>query len=213
MVPPQHDPLDRDAEGDDVFDDVSINRRDFARLSTVVGATLALPGAAAGVDSDVMTDEYQYVLAHTPEDYAVQSLVTFSDASGLDALEAAVDAETITTTEPKPAAYAELTTVQAQQAAALPTAETISHSPGANPFWRLGYYPFGVFPDPYRSTDYIAYEENVAGLKHLEAAHADRLRVYPIGKSPGHDNHLSGRVDPKDIWVAEVTNDVDDEAM
>lgn len=196
----------------DRFTDSPIDRRTFLCLSAATGAALALPGnATATVSSPKFTTEYEYVLTHTPDDYAVPTLVEFSDAAGLDAFTDAFD-DAITTTEVGPAAYAELTTAEAKRAVRIPTAETFTHAPGANPFWRLGYYPLDVFPSPYRSTDYIVYEEMVAGMQHLEAEHSDRLNFYSIGQSPGHYNRLSDRNDPKDIWVAEVTNDVNDDA-
>ena len=51
----------------------------------------------------------------------------------------------------------------------------------------------------------------VAGLDHLEEQHPDRLRFYSIGKSPGHHNYLTDQADPKGVYVAEVTNNIQDE--
>ncbi|WP_227380577.1 M14 family metallopeptidase [Haladaptatus halobius] len=200
-------------EQTDRFTDSSINRRTFVRLSAATGAALALPGnASASVSSEKMETEYEYVLNHTATDYAVPTLVTFTDETGPEDLKSVIEGEVITTTEPQPAAYTQLTTTEAQTAADLPTAETLSHSPGSNPFWRLGYYPFGVFPEPRRSTGFIDYEQMIDGLNHLESQHSDRLNVYSIGKSPGHYNYLTDREDPKELYVAEVTNDIADEA-
>ena len=201
-----------DPDTTDRFSNASIDRRTFVQLSAATAGALTLPGnATAVITGQKMTAEYEYVLTHTPVDYRAPTLVTFSDAQGLDVFDDAVGTNVVTTTEPQPAAYAELTTTQAEEIAMLPTAETLSHSPGANPFWRLGYYPFGVFPDPYRSTDYIDYEEMIAGLTHLESTYPDRLDVYTIGQSPGFRNYVSDREDPKDIYVAELTNDINDE--
>jgi hypothetical protein len=195
----------------DRFSGVGVSRRDFARLAAATAGALALPAnATASVSASAMDAEYEYVLNHTPAEYAVPTLVTFADASGPDAMDAAVDGEVLTTTEPRPAAYAKLTTTQAAGVAELPTADTLSHSPGSNPFWRLGYYPLGVFPEPRRSTGFVDYEQMVSGLSHLEDEHPDRLRFYSIGKSPGHYNEVSAREDPKGVHVAEVTNDVGD---
>ena len=194
------------------FADADIDRRTFVRLSAATGAALAFPGnASASVSGAAFEAEYQYVLNHTPAEYAVPTLVQFADASGPAAMDAAVDAETVTTTEPEPAAHAQLTAAQAEAVAELPTAETFTYAPGANPFWRLGYYPLGVFPEPTRCLDYIVYEEMIAGMEHLEQQHPDRLDFYDIGRSPGYDNPISDRPDPKPVWVAEVTNDIDDE--
>ncbi|WP_101296663.1 M14 family zinc carboxypeptidase [Halegenticoccus soli] len=204
-----HGPNDTDGRTDR-FSEVDIDRRDFVRLAAATAGALALPGnAAADVSSERMTAEYEYVVNHTPADFAVPTLVTFADESGLSEFEALVP-NAVTTTEPRPAGYARLTATEAEAAADIPTAEELSHSPGSNPFWRLGYYPFGVFPEPERSVDFVDYEQLIDGLKRLESEHGDRLRVYSIGRSPGHYNELSARPDPKGVYVAEVTNDVDD---
>jgi len=194
------------------FDDAPISRRRFARLSAAAGAALALPGnATATADADEFDAEYGYVLAHTPTDHAVPTLVRFGDAAGVRALEAAdLGAAVETTLEPEPAAYGRFTAAEAERVADLPTAETLSYSPGSNPFWRLGYYPFGVFPAAERSVDYIDFEQMVDGMELLEAENDDRMRFFSIGASPGHDNAITGRGDPKPVYVVEVTNDVDD---
>jgi hypothetical protein len=189
------------------FADSSITRRDFGRLAAAAGATLALPGnATADVSSDAFTAEYQYVLNHTPEDHAVPTLVRFSDASGPSTMEAAVDTEVITTTEPEPAAYGQLTAPQASTVADLPSASEFQFAPGSNPFWRIGYYPFGVFPEPRRSVDYIGFEQLKDGLAELEERYPDRVRRKNVGYSPGHSNNATDRPDPKGMWIAEVTN-------
>ncbi|WP_255196741.1 M14 family metallopeptidase [Halorarius litoreus] len=189
------------------FDDASISRRDFVRLSAATGAALSLPGnATANADVTAFDAEYRYVQNHTPLDYSVPTLIRVSDAAGLDAVRAATSAEVLTTETPEPAAYAKLTTAQAVTVAELPTAENLSFSPGSNPFWRLGYYPLGVFPEATRSVDFISYEQLTDGLAQLEAQYPSRVRVQSIGKSPGHTNNLTDRNDPKDIFVAEVTN-------
>lgn len=196
-----------------LFEESRISRRQFVRLSAATGTALSLPGnATSSAESAAFDREYQFILNHTPSDYHVPTLIEFNSIGGLEAFDRLdVGQNDHTTTEPTTAAYAELTTKQAQQVAELPTAENLSHSPGSNPFWRLGYYPLGVFPAPERSTGFIDYEEMVAGLKHLEAQHSDRLDFYSIGKSPGHVNYLSNRRDPKDVYVAEITNNIGDE--
>jgi hypothetical protein len=207
------EPADGTDAAADRFADSPIDRRQFVRLSAATAGALALPGnATASVSSSEMDAEYEYVRNHTAADHAVPTLVTFSSASGPDAMDAAVDAGTVTTTTPEPAAHAGLTAAQAGAVADLPTAETITYAPGANPFWRLGYYPLGVFPAPTRSTGYVVYEEMIAGMEHLHAENDDRMDFYSIGESPGHPNLLTDREDPKEVWGVEVTNDIDDEA-
>ena len=75
----------------DRFDDAPISRRRFFQLSAATGAALALPGnATATTTSGKFTEEYEYVLNHTPADHAVPTLVQFDDADGPAAMEAAV---------------------------------------------------------------------------------------------------------------------------
>jgi hypothetical protein len=196
----------------DRFSDASISRRRFFQLSAATGAALALPGnATASAEDDAFTAEYQYVLNHTPEDHAVPTLVTFSGEAGVAAFEAlGVGESTRTTTSPTPAAYGQLTTAQAQQVADLPEADEFQFSPGSNPFWRIGYYPLGVFPEPRRSVDYIGFEQLKDGLAELEQRYPDRVNVRVAGTSPGHTNDATDRPDPKQMIVVELTNDVGD---
>ena len=195
---------------EDPFATTPISRRQFVRLSAATGGTLALPGAAsADVSSSSFDAEYQYLLNHTPGDYEVPTLVTVEDAVSLRAIEN-IAPEARTTIEPRPAAHATLTTNQAEGVADLPTAETLHFSPGANPFWRLGYYPLGVFPEPERSTDFIDYEEVEAGFEHLAEEFDDRMRVFSIGRSAGKYNDVSDRRDPRDVLVVELAEDVED---
>ncbi len=192
----------------DRFDDSPVSRRQFFRLSAATGAALSLPGnATASADDETFTTEYQYVLNHTPADHAVPTLVEFSGETGLRAFEAlSVGQEVHTTTTPTTAAYAQLTTAEAQQVADLPEASNFQFSPGSNPFWRIGYYPLGVFPEPRRSVDYIGFEQLKDGLAELEERYPDRIRVKNVGRSPGHFNDATGRPDPKGMYVAELTN-------
>ena len=196
----------------DRFSDASISRRRFFQLSAATGAALALPGnATASAEDDAFTAEYQYALNHTPEDHAVPTLVTFSGEAGVAAFEAlGVGESTRTTTSPTPAAYGQLTTAQAQQVADLPEADEFQFSPGSNPFWRIGYYPLGVFPEPRRSVDYIGFEQLKDGLAELEQRYPDRVNVRVAGTSPGHTNDATDRPDPKQMIVVELTNDVGD---
>ncbi|WP_266074811.1 M14 family zinc carboxypeptidase [Haladaptatus caseinilyticus] len=194
------------------FDSTGITRRDFARLATATTGALALPGAAeAKLTSGKMTARYQYTVNHTEDKYAVATLIEFTSDAGFGDLDT-LDVEYRRTTNPKPAAHAHLTTAEVGDVLDIPAAERLSHSPGSNPFWRLGEYPLGVFPEPKESTGFIDYEQMVDGLEHLESQHPDRLKFYSIGESPGHYNYVTGEDDPKDIHVAELTNNVNDAA-
>ena len=124
---------------EDPFETAPISRRQFVRLSAATGGALALPGTAtADVSAPAFDAEYEYLLNHTPDDYEIPTLVTFEDAASIRAME--VTCDVWTTTEPRPAAHAALTTAEAEQVVRVPTAEMLHFSPGANPFWRLGYY-------------------------------------------------------------------------
>ena len=99
------------------FADADIDRRTFVRLSAATGAALSLPGnATASVTDAAFEAEYEYVLTHTPTEYAVPTLVRFGDAGGPAAFEAAVDGTVHTTQEPEPAAHAHLTSAEAEAA-------------------------------------------------------------------------------------------------
>ena len=196
---------------DDPFDDSPVSRRRFMQLSAAAGAALTLPGNATAEASDAaFSTEYQYVLNHTPEDYEVPTLIRFSDASGPTAMEGLLDVDTETITTPEPAGYAQLTTTQASTLAELPSASEFQFAPGSNPFWRIGYYPAGVFPEPRRSVDFIGFEQLKDGLDELQSRYPDRVNVRTVGRSPGHTNNVTDRPDPKEMIVVEVTNDVQD---
>lgn len=190
-----------------------MNRRRFLALfAASVGAASNTGNSTANLGTAEMTPKYEYVLNNTSEDFGIPTLVTFSEEAGVEVFDSSIEPKTITTFDPRPAGYAKLTTSQAKKVATLPTAETLSYLPGANPFWRFGDYPLGVFPHPRRCVDYIDYEEMIAGMNHLESKHDERLNFFSIGESPGWYNLLTGRENPKDIYVAEVTNNIDDRA-
>ncbi len=194
----------------DRFADGSIDRRTLIKLSAATGAALALPGnAAASVSDEAFSAEYQYVQNHTPDGHAVPTLVRFREGADPTALEA-FDGNAVPITDPEPAAYGRLTASEASAAADLPEASTFQFTPGSNPFWRIGYYPFGVFPEPTRSVDYIGFEQLKDGLYELEERYPDRVNVRVAGQSPGHTNNATDRPDPKDMLVVELTNDVRD---
>jgi hypothetical protein len=196
------------------FDGIDLTRRDFTRLSAATAGALSLPGAASGktLTSGKMTKRYEFVVNHTADDYDVATLIEFSSTAGFVELDALDINYRSTTASGKPHAHAKLGTGEISDVLDIAAAERLSHSPGSNPFWRLGFYPLGVFPEPRESTGFIDYEQMVDGLKHLESQHADRLKFYSIGESPGHYNYVSGEEDPKDVYVAELTNNVNDEA-
>ena len=204
---PDETPHERRA---DRFTDSGIDRRTFVKLSAAAGAALALPGnAAASVSDEAFSAEYQYVQNHTPEGHAVPTLVRFREGADPTALEA-FDGDAISISDPEPAAYGRLTAAEASAAADLPEAESFQFTPGSNPFWRIDYYPFGVFPEPRRAVDYIGYEQLKDGLYELEERYPNRVNVRVAGRSPGHTNNATDRPDPKDMLVVELTNDVQD---
>ncbi|MFC7213545.1 M14 family zinc carboxypeptidase [Saliphagus sp. GCM10025334] len=206
-TPTEEQPIEQDR-----FTDSPISRRAFTRLAAITGGAIALPGVAAGgVSSAKLTEFYEFVVIHTPDDYAVSTLIRLENASGFEDLRAAgIDVRT--TTDPEPAAYAELTASDVETVVGLESVTRLQFTHGANPFWRLEGYPDGVvFPDAMESVDHIGYEEAVAGLNHLADRHSDRMRAYPIGESPGFYNHYLEETDGEDVWIAEITNDVRDE--
>jgi hypothetical protein len=73
------------------------------------------------------------------------------------------------------------------------------YSPGSNPFWRLNYYPEGVFPAPEASVDYIAYEQALDCLRHLQTEHSDRLSLRSVGESPGWYDVMDFEVTPQEL--------------
>jgi hypothetical protein len=192
------------------FTDVGISRRQFLELSAATGAALSLPGnATAEADAAAFDTRYRYVQRHTPAAHAVPTAIDLTDATGIAAV-GAIDPDARTTTDPAPAAFAALTTEQAVAVADLPTAADLHFAPGGNPFWRLGYYPLGTFPDPGRCVDYLDIEEVAAGFDRLAERH-DRMRTFGIGPSVGKYNYLSDRRDPRDVMVVELAEDIDGE--
>ncbi|WP_276261063.1 M14 family metallopeptidase [Haloglomus litoreum] len=193
--------------GKDRFTDAAIDRRTFVKLSAATGAALALPGnASADASVGAFEADYQYVQNHTPTDHAVPTLVEFEDGADPSVLEA-FDTNAISTTEPRSAAYGRLTAAEADAAATeLPAASNFQFAPGSNPFWRIGYYPFGVFPEARRSVDFVGFEQLKDGLRELEDRYPDTINVERFGESPGHRNNATQRDDPKGMYLAEVTD-------
>lgn len=195
----------------DAFDNSSISRRDFVRLSAATAGVLTFPGAAlADISSSKMTTEYEFVINHIPENEPVPTLIRLSDQSGLDELDA-LETDVTTTTDPSIAAYAQLTPDQAEDVVDQSSVTELLFSPGSNPFWRLDEYSDDVFPAVSDSVDFTDFEQMIDGLNHLQERYSDRLRFYSIGQSPGHFNFVLQEEDPKQIRVAEITNDITDE--
>ncbi|WP_137285854.1 M14 family metallopeptidase [Halorussus salinisoli] len=196
---------------DPQFEQSPISRRTFVRLSAATAGALTLPGnALADITSSKFTDVYSYVVNHVDEDFEIPTLLTLDDESGFDAL-TDLGLNPVTTTKPQPAAYVVLTRDQTAEVADNEQVSQLQFSPGSNPFWLLNHYPNGVFPDTHDAVSYIDYEQMIDGMNHLESRHEDRLRFYGVGESPGHYNAFLGEDDPKEVYVAEVTNDITDE--
>ncbi|ELY58808.1 peptidase M14 carboxypeptidase A [Natronococcus amylolyticus DSM 10524] len=204
------------------FDGADIDRRTFLSLSAATGAALAVPGtAAADVTGEPMTDEYAFVVNHTPEAYEAATLIEFADRDDLAAFADAYEDEglerapkAVTRDSPSPAAHAHLTADEVEDVLEFDGIERMAFSPGANPWWKLeAPYEQGVFPPVEEARNYLGYEETAQALEYLETTAPDRISVETIGQSPGWENRLTDEEsDPRDIYVAEVTNDVHDES-
>jgi PGF-CTERM protein len=182
-------------------------RRRFIGLSaTAAGALLA--GRGRAVQAADLTARYEFLVGHVEPDFAIPTLVRVTDTSGFDSLDE-VGVEYRTRAD-EPAAYARLTPEQAETVAGNGATDLLEYAPGANPFWKLGAYEDGVFPDPADSVDFIAHEETLAGLSHLESAHPDRLRVETFGNGHGQENLATGQEESRAVWLAELTDTVGD---
>ncbi|MFU8870200.1 M14 family zinc carboxypeptidase, partial [Natronococcus sp.] len=228
---------DADALEDRDFEGTTIDRRTFLSVAAATGAALTLPGAAsAQVDDDRVTDLAEFVVNATPDDYAATLVLEFEDAESVAAFydefgdpDWDIDEDDRATTvvyreTPTPAAHAYLT--EAELADALDDFDGISfveYSPGANPFWKLE-EPYGdyevfpeyieeydVFPRVEDARDWTAHGETGQALEHLEAEYPDMVNLERIGQGPGWENVFTSEdSDPRDIYVAELTNDVQD---
>lgn len=194
------------------FENTPINRRDFMRLSAVTAGAIAFPGQAlADVSSAKLTDLYEFAVNHTSEEYGVGTLLLLEDEDAFDELAALDLQEYHETSEPELAAYAQLDNETVEQVVDISGVVELQFSPGANPFWRLGHYDPRIFPPARDSVDYLDFKETVTGLQILEEDHSNRLDFYSIGRSPGWFNHALDEHERSDIWVAEVTNNINDE--
>lgn len=208
-------PSESSEEGvaDDRFADAPISRRQFIRLSAVTGGAITLPGNAHGDHTSPETDGlYEFVRNHTRDAYEIPTLIRLTGRSGLESLPGAEITGYRETRAPEPAAYGQLDAEAISTVLELDSVTGLTYSPGSNPFWKLNAYPDGVFPDPTEAVDYAGFEETEAGLSHLAEKHPDRLRLTSIGESPGHRDLFSGDPDPKGIRVAELTNDLGNDA-
>jgi PGF-CTERM protein len=183
------------------------SRREFTALSAATVGALLTGRSGRVVEQTAMTDRYEFLAGAVETAYQIPTLARFTDRSGFESL-AGLDIEVRTHPE-KPVAYAGLTPAQAETVAGADIAEQLEYAPGANPFWLLGDYEGGVFPDPEDSAGFVALEEALAGLEYLAAEHPDRLQVETVGTGHGHRNRYTDEQDPQPVWVAELTENVD----
>lgn len=208
------------------FDGGSIDRRTFLSVAAATGAALALPSTVtAEVTDDALTDIAEYVVNATPDDYEATLVLEFADEDSLDAFAAEyaepdwdineddLPPKAEVREEPTSAAHAYLTADELSHALDISDVEFVDFSPGANPFWKIGdAYSDRVFPEVEDARDYVSHGELAQGLEHLADEYSDRLRTHAIGQSPGWENMFTGEdADPKDVYVAEVTEDIQDE--
>ena len=221
--------LDKEA-----FEGESVDRRTFLKVAAVTGAALSLPSATAGeataqtpVTDDSLTDLAAFVVNSTPAEYEAALAVRFTDEDSLNAFydefgepDWNIDEDNrapkvVTRTVPNPSAHAHLTAQELTFALTeLGGIDYVDFSSGANPFWKLDDpYAEGVFPDIENARDFLSHPEVGRGLDYLATEYPEMVRVHRIGQSPGWENVYTGDdPDPQDIYVAELTNDIQDEA-
>ena len=224
---------------DETFKRGGIDRRTFLTVAAATGTALALPNTvSAKVTDDRVTDLGQFVVNATPDDYEATLVVEFEDVEAVNAFydefgepnwdidENLRAPKVVYREEPTPAAHAWLTEAELQQALdEVGGIEHVDFSPGAHPFWKLeesyGDYDvhpdyvdsFDVFPPVESARDWTSHQETGHALDHLEATYPDMVNVERIGQGPGWENVFTGdNPDPRDIYVAELTNDVQDRA-
>lgn len=218
----EHGMVDNMAKKDDPrFENCPVSRRQFLRLSAVTSGSLLLPGigVAQEIESEKFTPLYEFVVNHTPRNQQVQTLVRLNDPSAFQQLEnlgITVDTDTETeisietTQEPELAAYLEPTPTQIENLAEIEAVNEVLFSPGANPFWRLQDYEDRVFPPVEESVGFLDFEEMVQGMNYLVDQHPNRIQLKTIGESVGRYNIFTHEIEPQNIWIAELTNDVTD---
>jgi hypothetical protein len=210
------------------FGNGSVDRRRFLSLAAATGGALTIPGAASAdedVSHEAMTDECEFVVNQTGDDYEAAVVIEFADEVPEGFVDEYTDPEwdiddqeappkAVARDEPTAAAHAHLTADEVDHVLDEWEVERMDFSPGANPWWRLDEpYAEGVFPPVDEARGYLSFEESVEGIEQLTEENPDRIEFTSIGHSPGWHNRFTGEdPDPRDIYVAEVTNDVHDEA-
>lgn len=202
-----------------VLEHSPVSRRNFMRFSAATVGAAALSGTTlADHTSPKASELYEFIRDHVGDDYEIPTLILLSDETGFDAvdrlnLETEEDepVEFAETTDPEPAAYAQLTPDQVEDVLELSEVDQVEFSPGSNPFWKLGNYDDGIFPSVSESVDYIGFEQMIDGFQKLASEYSDRLNFFARGNSAGHPNLLEGELEQQDMWFAEITNDVNDE--
>lgn len=189
-----------------------LSRREFTALSAAAASALvsgnrrvsALTDEHAAVASRT-TDVYEFLIEYVDEGFAVPTLVRFDDESGFDALDEQ-DISYRTHTGETIAAYAELSPEDAVAVIDADATSRLEYAPGANPFWKVGRYDEQVFPDPEKSVGHISLDEARAGVEHLAETHPDRLEFIDIGTGHGFENVYEGRLEARDTWALELTD-------
>lgn len=218
------------------FEGGVIGRRKFLSVAAATGAALALPNTvAADVSDDRVTDKAAFAVNATDDDYLVSLVLEFEDVDAVNAFydefgepnwsigESLRSTKVVYREEPTLAAHAWITADELDYALDELAVERVDFSPGANPFWKVN-DPYGdydvypeyveesdVFPRVEDARDWISHGEAGQSLDHIEAEYPDMVNVERIGHGPGWENHVTGEdPDQRDIYVAELTNDVQD---
>lgn len=205
------------------FVDEVINRRTFLSIAAATGAALALPSVvSADVSHENMTDEAEFAVNATPEEYEAHLVFSFVNTEAVAVFEEEysdpdwdIEADAsppkgVVREGPTPAGHAYLTADELEslldEVVDPDSIDLIEHSIGANPFWKLDDWPEEdtysdrVFPDIEAARDYTNNAESYAGLSYLEDQYPDRINVREVGQSPGWENVLTGEeTDPKDV--------------
>lgn len=204
------------------LDGTPLDRRSFLGLAATTGAALTLPESATAsshVTDPRVNDLCQFVINNTPSDYETTVLVEFADDATADWFDTNFQysnprpddpEKTVIRKSPTQAGHGRLTDSEISTLLTDSGVNSVEFSPGANPFWKLGGYADGVFPDPIDARDYLSYSEAIAGVNQLESEHPNRVRNTGIGKSPGWYDKFSGVDRQWDVHLTAVTNNVGD---
>ena len=211
-----------DSSDTNPLDGTPLDRRSFLGLTAATGAALTLPESATAsshIQDPRVTDLCQFVINNTPSDYETTVLVEFANDTTANWFDSNFQysnprpddpEKTVIRENPTPAGHGRLTESEVSTLLTDNGVNSVEFSPGANPFWKLGGYGDGVFPDPIDSRDYLSYAEAVTGVNHLESEHPNRVNNTGIGRSPGWYDKVSGVDRQWDVYVTEVTNNIDD---